>query len=96
MDHTLLLKEAIAEAKAVGFETAARELERSCFAVAFTTSAEMLGEQGRAIKRFLKATCGTLPGSTMAKLNACLAETGRAWPGWRNLLALLRWGRVRK
>jgi hypothetical protein len=56
MDYTPLLREAIAEAKAAGFETAASDLEQSCFAVAFTTSSEMLGEHGLAIKRFLKAT----------------------------------------
>jgi hypothetical protein len=94
-DYTPLLREAIAEAKAAGFETAASDLEQSCFAVAFTTSSEMLGEHGLAIKRFLKATRGTLPRSTRAKLNACLAATGLAWPGWRELMALLRGRRVR-
>jgi hypothetical protein len=95
MDYTPLLKEAIAEAKAVGLEAAARDLEQSCFAVAFTSSTEMLGEHGLAIRRFLKATRGTLPRSTEAKLNACLKEMGLAWPGWRNLMALLRRRRVR-
>ena len=88
MDYTLLLREAIAEAKAAGFEAEATDLEQSCFAVAFTTSTEMLGEHGLAIKRFLKATRGTLPRSTKEKLNACLAETRLARPGWRNLMAL--------
>ena len=59
MDYTRLLTEAIAEAKAVGFEAAASDLERSCFGVAYTTSSEMLGEHGLAISRFLKATRGT-------------------------------------
>jgi hypothetical protein len=94
-DYTPLLREAIVEAKAAGFETAASDLEESCFGVAFTTSSEMLGEHGLAIKRFLKATRGTLPRSTKAKLNACLTETALAWPGWRNLMARLRRRRVR-
>ncbi len=34
MDYTPLLRASIAEAKAAGFETAARDLEQSCFAVA--------------------------------------------------------------
>jgi hypothetical protein len=59
MDYTRLLTEAIAEAKAAGFEAAASDLERSCFGVAYTTSSEMLGEHGLAISRFLKATRGT-------------------------------------
>jgi hypothetical protein len=94
-DYAPLLREAIAEAKAAGFEAAARDLEQSCFAVTFTTSSEMLGEHGLAIKRFLKATRGTLPRSTKVKLNACLTEMGLAWPGWRKLMALLRRRRVR-
>ena len=85
-DYTPLLREAIAEAEAAGLEAAARDLERACFAAAFTTSSEMLGEHGLAIKRFLQATRGTLPRSTKAKLKAYLAETGLAWPGWRNLI----------
>ena len=96
MDYTRLLREAIAEAKAAGFETAARDLEQSCFAVAFTTSSEMIGEHGLAIKRFLKVTRGTLPRSTKAKLNACLTKMGLAWPGWQKLMALLRRRRVRR
>jgi hypothetical protein len=94
-DYTRLLTEAIAEAKAAGLESAARELERACFGAAFTTSTEMLGEHGVAIKRFLKVTRGTLTRSTRAKLEACLLETELAWPGWRNLPALLKWFRAR-
>jgi len=89
-DYSAWLREAIAEAKAAGFEAAASDLEQSCFGVAFTTSSEMLGEHGLAIRRFLKATRGALPRSTKARLNACLAEVGLAWPGWRNLMALFR------
>jgi hypothetical protein len=88
-DYTPLLKDAIAEAKAAGFETAARELEQAAFA-AFTTSSEMLQEHGLAIKRFLKTTRGALPRSTRTKLRACLIETELAGPGWRKLLARLR------
>ena len=89
-DYTPLLREAIAEAKAAGFESAANDLEQSCFAVAYTTSSEMLGEHGLAIKRFLKATRGSLPRPIREKLDACLTETALAWPGWRNLWAFLK------
>jgi len=92
-DYTPLLREAVAEAKAAGFETAAHELEQMTSA-AFTTSSEMLQEHGLAIRRFLKATRGTLPHSIKGKLNACLAETELASTGWRKLMALL--GRRRK
>ena len=94
MDYTALLREAIAEARAAGLDSAASDLEQSCVAVAFTTSSELLAEHGLAIKRFLKATRGTLPPSTKAKLHACLRETELAWPGWRRLVALLRGRRV--
>jgi hypothetical protein len=88
-DYTPLLKEAIAEAKAAGLETAANDLEQAAFA-AFTTSSEMLQEHGLAIKRFLKATRGALPCSTKEKLKGCLTETELACTGWRKLMALLR------
>jgi hypothetical protein len=84
-----LLMEAIAEAKAAGFETAAKDLEQAALA-AFTTSSEMLQEHGLAIKRFLKATQDTLPRATKVKLKACLTETELACTGWRKLMALLR------
>ena len=88
-DYTPLLRQAIAEARAAGFEPAANELEQASNA-AFTTSSEMLQEHGLAIKRCLKATHGTLPRSTKEKLNACLIETELACTGWRKLMALLR------
>lgn len=88
-DYAPLLREAIAEAKAAGFETAANDLEQALFA-AFTTSSEMLQEHGLAIKHFLKATHGTLSRSTRKKLKACLTETELACTGWRKLMALLR------
>ena len=82
-------REAIAEARATGFDTAANDLEQAAFA-AFTTSSEMLQEHGLAIKRFLKVTHGTVPRSIKAKLKACLTETELACTGWRKLMALLR------
>lgn len=88
-DYTPLLKEAIAAAKAAGFEAAARDLEQAATA-AFTTSSEMLQAHGLAIRRFLAATHGSLPRPNKAKLNTCLTETELASSGWRKLLALLR------
>ena len=88
-DYTPLLKEAIAEAKAAGLEAAADDLEQTVFA-AFTTSSELLQEQGLAIREFLKATRGKLPESTKAKLDVCLAEIDGVLPGWRKLISLLR------
>jgi hypothetical protein len=87
-DYAPLLKEAIAEAKAAGFEAAANDLEAVAFA-AFTTSSEMLQEQGLAIKRFLKATRDTLPQPIKIKLKSCLTETELASAGWRRLMAIL-------
>lgn len=88
-DYTPLLREAIAEARAAGFENAANDLEHVAVA-AFATSSEMLQEHGLAIKRFLKVTHDTLPRSTKAKLKACLTETELASTGWRKLMALLK------
>ncbi|MSQ62371.1 MAG: hypothetical protein EXR33_00790 [Betaproteobacteria bacterium] len=88
-DYTPLLREAIVEARAAGFEIAANDLEQASTA-AFTTSSEMLQEHGLAIKRFLKATRDALPRSTSEKLKSCLTETELARTGWRKLLALLR------
>jgi hypothetical protein len=92
-DYSPLLREAIAEAKAAGLGTAARELEQACTGV-FTTSSEMLQEHGLAITRFLRATRGTLPASAEAKLVACVTETELAGTGWRALMARLRRARV--
>ena len=92
-DYMPLLKEAIAEARAAGIEASANDLERTCFA-AFTTSSEMLQEQGLAIRCFVKATRGALPRSTKAKLRTCLIETELACTGWRKLMAHLRRRRV--
>src|SRR2546425_11093334 len=88
-DYAPLLREAIAEARAAGLETATDNLEQAAF-TAFTTSSELLQEQGIAIRQFLKDTRGKLPASTKAKLRVCLAEIDMASPGWRKLIALLR------
>src|SRR3989442_4414435 len=87
-DYAPLRREALAEARADGLETAADNLEQAAFA-AFTTSSELLQEQGLAIREFLKATRGKLPASTKAKLEVCLAEIDMVSPGWRKLIALL-------
>ena len=94
-DYAPLLREAIAEARAVGLDTAADHLEQAAF-TAFTTSSELLQEQGIAIRQFLKATRGKLPARTKEKLRvlpgrnrhgiARLAQTDRtfekkaSWP----------------
>lgn len=88
-DYLPLLREAIAEARAAGLEAAANDLERDSL-TAFTTSSEMLQEHGLAIKRFLRATRGSLPRSAKAKLKLCLIETELAASGWRKLFAHLR------
>jgi hypothetical protein len=58
-DYAALLREAIAGARAVGLGTATDNLEQAAF-TAFTTSSELLQEQGIAIRQFLKATRGKL------------------------------------
>ena len=88
-DCTPLLKEVIAEAREAGLVVAADDLERSAFA-AFTSSSELLGEQGVAIRRFLKATRGNLPAGTKDKLETYLMEINIVWPGWRKMFALFR------
>jgi hypothetical protein len=88
-DYQPLLEQAIAEAKAAGIEPEASELERACFAV-FTTSSELLQEQGVAMARFLKETRGRLPREVERKMRVCLNETWLVWPGWRRLVALWR------
>lgn len=90
MDYTRQLSEAIAAAKAAGLEAEAAELETTCFRVAYTTSSEMLGEHGLALRRFLEATRGRLPASVRDILQPCLVEAGIAWPGWRSLLSRLK------
>ena len=53
-DYYPFLKAAIAEAKAAGLDAAAAQLEGSAFS-AYTTSSELLGEHGTAIREFLKS-----------------------------------------
>jgi hypothetical protein len=89
IDYLPFLREAIAEARGAGLEPAADDLERAALA-AFTTSSEMLQEHGLAIRRFLKATRGSLPQSIKSKLQVCLIETEMASTGWRKLVAQLR------
>ena len=89
IDYLPLLREAIAEARDIGLETAANELDRSA-AAAFTSSAEMLQAHGLAIRHFLKATQRSLPQSIKSKLQVCLMETEMAATGWRKLVAQLR------
>lgn len=88
-DYTPLLDEAIREAKAAGLAKETEELDRACSA-AFTTSNELLHEHNLALGRFLKLHGPGLPRQTRAKLEACLNEIRLAFPGWRQLVALLR------
>ena len=88
-DYQPLLEQAIAEAKAAGIAEA-DELESACFKAAFTTSSELLHEQGLAMHHFLKTTRGRLPREIERKMRACLNETQLVWPGWRKLVALWR------
>jgi hypothetical protein len=91
-DYTPWLEEAIAGARAAGLVAEADELESRCFKTAYTTSGELMGEHGLAIRRFLKATRGRAPKPVRAKLNACLVELGMAWPGWRRLWEMVSRG----
>jgi len=73
-DYYPLLKAAIAEAKAAGLEAAATELERKLFA-AYTTSSELLGEHGIAIRAFLKSEGSAVPPKVKATLNRYLKQS---------------------
>ena len=88
-DYTQLLREAIAEGKAAGFESAASELERACFRTAFTTSSELLHEHAAAIGHFLEATRGRLPRAMRAKIAECWRLIGGCMFGKVQLLFLL-------
>ena len=79
VDYAADLKAAIADARAVGLEAAAAELESSVF-VAFTTSSEMLAAQGIAIREFLRTAGQSVPLSVADKLNNCLIEIRKVWP----------------
>lgn len=74
-----MLKSAIAEARNVGLEAAASQLESRAFA-AYTTSSELLGETGDAIKEFLKAGGSEVPPLAASQLNRCLKEIRKVWP----------------
>jgi hypothetical protein len=89
-DYQALLAQAIGEARAAGLEAEAHELEQACFHTAYTTSGEVLMEHAIAMRRFLDATRGRLPPATRRKVRSCLNETALAYPGWRQLVALLK------
>ena len=72
------LREAIAEAKSSGLEREASKLEQRAFA-AYTTSSELLGETGDAIREFLHSAGRSVPPTVNKKLRACLAEIGKVW-----------------
>jgi len=78
-DYYPYLKAAIAEAKAAGLDAAATELEDKAFA-AYTTSSELLGEHGLAIRQFLDSGGAAVPAGVKANLDRCLAEIRKVWP----------------
>ena len=77
-DYRLLLEQAISEARNAGLGEEAGQLQ-SAVSAAFTTSSELISDQGHAILRFVNATRGRLPVGVKVKLDACLAEIGRTW-----------------
>lgn len=77
-DFQPMLHAAIAEAKAAGLSDAASRLEARAFA-AYTTSAELMGETGLAIKDFLQTEGRSVPKSVAAKLSSCLIEVNKVW-----------------
>ena len=81
-DFTQTLKAAIVEARAAGLDSAAAQLEGRCFAV-YTTSSEWLGEVGLAIAEFRRNAGTGLPPSVIEKLDACMREVRKVWPGLR-------------
>lgn len=78
-DYYPLLEAAIAEAKAAGLGAAASKLEAQALA-AYTTSSELLGEHGIAIREFLRSEGAAVPPLVRAKLNECLKEIRKVWP----------------
>jgi hypothetical protein len=78
-DFAPTLRRAIAEAKAAGFGEAAAELEERAFAC-YTTSSELLGETGAAIRAFLNSQTRPIPDSITKKLELCLKEIRKVWP----------------
>ena len=81
-DFFPLLREAISEARAAGLAPLANSLESRSFAI-YATSSELLGETGQAIVAFLRAGGTQVPQSIAAKLQLCLAQVQRIWPGIR-------------
>jgi hypothetical protein len=81
-DFTPLLRAALDEARAAGLVAESDALESRVFAC-YTTSSELLGETGIAIKSFLAVNRSRLQPSTVRKLEQCLREIGKAWPKFR-------------
>ncbi len=77
-DFSSILRDAISEARKIGLEDSAAKLESRAFA-AFTTSSEMLGESGAAIREFL-AENEQIPGPIRQKLDLCMNEIRKVWP----------------
>ena len=80
-DFHPLLRAALAEARAAGLDASAHRLEQRAFA-AYTTSSEMLMETGQAILEFQLAAGNALPSVVAAKLERCLTEIRKVWPGF--------------
>jgi hypothetical protein len=81
-DFSELLRQAEEEARRAGLHAEASAL-REALDTACTTSSELLGVQGEAIVRFLKATRGRLPEGARSSLEDCLKEIGTVWPRLR-------------
>ncbi|XHS78562.1 hypothetical protein ACFJGW_00910 [Burkholderiaceae bacterium UC74_6] len=78
-DFQPMLKAAISEARAAGFEAAAAQLEEAAFA-AYGTSSELLGETGIAIRAFVASVGTAAPSAVVDKLDRCLVEVRKVWP----------------
>lgn len=81
-DYRSLLRQAIAEARDCGLGAEADQLEQAVSS-AFTTSSEVIAEQGEAVMRFTKATRGRMRAGVKANLDRCLAEIGKTRPVYR-------------
>jgi hypothetical protein len=78
-DYSPILQEAINEAKAAGLGMEISKLQSAAYS-ACTTSSELLGEQGVAIRHFLNSHGDTAPISVRKKLEYCLSEIHKVWP----------------
>ena len=78
-DYYPFLKAAITEAKAAGLGAAVAKLEDKAFA-AYTTSSELVGEHGLAIREFLESGGTAVPAGVRENLVRCLAEISKVWP----------------